>query len=491
MQGLLMAPHSPFTLLLSTYDLGRRPMALALVAGWFQQADQTIHCLDLSVQPLDETLATRAACVAVYLPMHTATRLAARVLPRLKALNPKALLVCWGLYALPNQAWLRQLGATHVLGVECEPQLLALAQAYAPADLPPATNPAPMATNLAQTAPTRLPKLKHPLSAQAGLPAPQHYATLTLGNAQHYTASVETTRGCKHTCTHCPLTPIYQGQLRVVAPRVIAHAIDVQVEAGASHVTFADPDFLNAPTHALNTVRAMQQRHPNLTYDATIKVEHLLKHANLLPILRNTGCVLITTAVESFEAPVLQKLQKNHTPQQAVQAIKLLRSTELGCNPTFVPFTPWSTLAGISHLLQWVQRLGLVDLIAPVQYGIRLLLPKGSPLLQEPDVQPWLLPFDAAQLHTPWRSPDTRLDALQTEFAHIAQRAQSQNNSRQHVFAALQKSLHAWATPAELRAEAQFHSRGCIPNSPPLGVEAWQKQDPWVLNARLSEPWFC
>ncbi len=483
--------HPNTVLLLSIYDLGRRPMALALAAGWFQQARLRVHCLDLSIQNLNETLVRQADCIALHVPMHTATRLAAGVLPRLKALNPKALLVCWGLYGPPNQAWLQSLGAAHVLGAECEPDLVALVEGTQKTPPGAPKNRAKvlaqnLAKNSAKSVP--LPKLKHPLSVAAGLPSPEHYAVLKMGKIQRKTAAVEATRGCKHTCTHCPITPMYQGQLRVVAAAVVLDAIDTQVELGAEHVSFADADFLNAPRHSLNIVRAMQKRHPKLSYDVTIKVEHLLKHAKMLPILRDTGCVLVTTAVETFEPLVLNKLQKNHSAKHAVDAILLLRNTGLGCNPTFVPFTPWSTPKGIHQLLQWVQRLGLVPLVAPVQYGIRLLLPQGSPIVQDANLKPWLLPFDAAKLHTPWRAPDARLDALQQEFADLAQSAQSQKMAREEVFAHLQQRVNAWVTPAELGRDAPTHDSK---QRPPLGMGHWSQPAPWVLTPQLSEPWFC
>ena len=48
---------------------------------------------------------------------------------------------------------------------------------------------------------------------------------------------------------------------------------------GASHITFGDPDFFNGPTHARRIVEALHERHPAVTYDVTIKVEHLLRRA--------------------------------------------------------------------------------------------------------------------------------------------------------------------------------------------------------------------
>ena len=46
-----------------------------------------------------------------------------------------------------------------------------------------------------------------------------------------------------------------------------------------------------------------------LSYDATIKIEHLLKHSEELPRLRDTGCLFVTSAVESVDDAMLERLE--------------------------------------------------------------------------------------------------------------------------------------------------------------------------------------
>src|SRR5579875_3620025 len=91
------------------------------------------------------------------------------------------------------------------------------------------------------------------------------------------------------------------GRFRIIQPEIVLADIRQQVEMGAQHVTFGDPDFFNGIRHALRIVTALHQEFPALTYDVTIKVEHLLKHAEYLQILRDTGCLFVTTAVESLD----------------------------------------------------------------------------------------------------------------------------------------------------------------------------------------------
>jgi hypothetical protein len=63
--------------LISTYELGRQPFGLASPAAWLRKRGHEIVSLDLSRQSLDEAVVRAAGLIAIYLPMHTATRLAA------------------------------------------------------------------------------------------------------------------------------------------------------------------------------------------------------------------------------------------------------------------------------------------------------------------------------------------------------------------------------------------------------------------------------
>jgi radical SAM superfamily enzyme YgiQ (UPF0313 family) len=225
--------------------------------------------------------------------------------------------------------------------------------------------------------------------------------------------ATDASRGCKHRCRHCPIVPVYDGQFRVVPVDVVLADVRSQVAQGATHITFGDPDFFNGPTHARKIVEALNREHPHVTYDAIIKVEHLLAHRELLPVLAKTGCLFVTSAVESVDDRVLEKLEKGHTRADFITAAALCRSAGLTLVPTFVAFTPWTTVETYHDLLNVVDDLGLTDHVAPVQLAIRLLVTWQSRLLELPDIQAVIGPFDPKTLTYPWTHPDARVDALQ------------------------------------------------------------------------------
>ena len=199
-----------------------------------------------------------------------------------------------------------------------------------------------------------------------------------------------------------------------------------------------------------------------MSYDVTIKIEHLLAHAELLPLLRDTGCLFITSAVESVDDAVLGKLLKGHTRADFIRAVGLCRDAGLSLAPTFVPFTPWTTLEGYRDLLQQIAALDLVGAVAPIQLAIRLLVTAESALLELPDVQAVVSAFDATGLVWPWLHADPRVDELQKDLMRLA--SDTALASREAAFDAI---AEAAGVPG-IRAGASS-SRP----SPPYMTEAW------------------
>src|SRR4030095_7279272 len=125
----LPAATAPFeVVLINPYELGRQPFGLAEPAALLKREGFAVTCLDLSLQKLDPDILKNAGMVALYVGMHTATRIAVEALPHIRRLAPKAHLCVYGLYAPMNEALLRGLGVGTVLGGELEPALVSIGQ---------------------------------------------------------------------------------------------------------------------------------------------------------------------------------------------------------------------------------------------------------------------------------------------------------------------------------------------------------------------------
>jgi radical SAM superfamily enzyme YgiQ (UPF0313 family) len=457
-------------LLISIYEMGRQPFGLASPASWLRAAGCEVTCVDVAKERLPDEVVSRATLVGIHLPMHTATRLAGPIVAKVRRLNPSARLCAYGLYAPLNAEWLRSLGVDDVLGGEFEEALTGIARNMGPhsattteSGVPIDLGAAALRDSAARSA--TIPRLRFLVPDRTGLPPLDRYATLQLdGGRRKLVGYTEASRGCRHLCRHCPVVPVYNGQFRVVPPEIVLADIAAQVRAGAGHVTFGDPDFFNGPTHAMRVVAGLHEAHPSVTYDVTIKIEHLLAHRDLLPALRKTGCLFVTSAVESVDDDVLRRLSKGHTRQDFVDTVGECRKAGLTLVPTFVAFHPWLTFDGYGDLLDTIEALDLVDHVAPIQLAIRLLIPEGSRMLELEDVRAMVSAFDPATLTYPWRHVDARVDALHREVAALV--GTRLTADRREIFgeiAALLRGPREAPRPARDRATVPY----------------------------LNEPWYC
>lgn len=418
--------------------------------------------VDTAKDHLDDATLSSADLIGVHLPMHTATRLAAPIITRARRLNPAARICGYGLYAPLNASFLRSLGVNDLLGGEFEADLTAIAREVAGtagADLGPVLPAAPLRA---------IPRLQFLVPDRSGLPSLDRYATLELPDgSSRAVGATEASRGCKHLCRHCPVVPIYEGQFRIVQADVVQADIDALVAAGAGHITFGDPDFFNGPTHAMRVVDALHAAHPDVSYDVTIKVEHLLRHRDLLGRLTETGCIFVTTAVESLDDDVLELLEKGHTRDDFLAAVAACRDAGVTLIPTFVAFHPWLTLEGYCELLEAIDQLDLVDHVSSIQLAIRLLIPNGSRLLELESVRQHVDRFDPAALAYQWSHPDPRVDRLQRDVASIV--GASPTAERRTVFHEVRKLAHERAGLSH-------------------PVSAPTVSDPVPF---INEPWYC
>src|SRR6266566_6666831 len=456
-------------LLISCYELGHQPFHLASLHTMLQQAGYSPVSVDTAVEALTDESITRARFVGVSVPMHTALRLGQLVAQRVRSLNPAAHICFYGLYASLNENYLLQETVDSVIGGEYEIPLLRLIATLESGQ----TAPIPGVSTREQSSTPWIQRTPFVVPERHQLPSPSRYARLEVNGERLLAGYTETTRGCKHTCLHCPITPIYHGLFFAVPVEIVLADIRTQVKQGVGHITFGDPDFFNGPGHAMRITRALHQEFPGITFDATIKIEHLLKHRHLLPELKSLGCAFIVSAVESLNDNVLRHLDKGHTSADVAEAIELMAQMGIPLRPSLMPFSPWETLESYFTLLNFFEERRLIEQIDPVHFSIRLLVPPGSTLLDTVDSPQWLGELDSAAFTYRWRHPDSRMDALYEKVAALVERAE-----------------RAKASPIE----TFFHIKAmalAISGKDVDVVEAVQEYGSPRVLPHLTESWFC
>ena len=432
--------------LIACYELGYQPLHVAAVAGRLRSRGHEVRCLDLSLEPWAPELATWADRVAISVPMHTAMRIARRTVDLVRADRPDVPIAAFGLYAPVmasdvTRAFAGETDEAIVYWVEERDNGTVVHLGHGDAGS------------------------GAPIPARDLLPGLDRYVHLAIGGEERIVAHTEASHGCAHRCRHCPVPVIYDGRIRIVDVDAVIADIAQQVALGARHVSFGDPDFLNGAQHARRVVAAMHERFPTVTFDCTVKVEHILHHADLWPELAAAGCLFVVSAFESADDATLVRLAKGHTVDDMTEAVALLRTYGIEIRPSWMPFTPWTSLTHVQDMLELVAANDLMPNVDPVQYTIRLLLPPGSLLLEHPDIAAHLGPYDDERGCYPWSSSDPTMDELQLRLAMLVE---------EHV----RDGVEPWQTSDAIRDACGLA---------PRGVAAGETGD----RPHLTETWFC
>ncbi len=450
-------------LLISVYELGHQPLGLASPAAHLLDRGFSVQCLDLSIDPFDGQRVRDADAVGISIPMHTATRIGLRFADRIRAENPEAVLYFYGLYASLNAGILFEHGAAAVIGGEFEEPMADWLDAIRSGRA--AGGIAGVATPGRHAAPF-LGRTRFRKPARHLLPPLERYAHLHSGEELVIAGAVEASRGCAHVCLHCPITPVYAGRVRIVDSAVVREDIRALHDMGARHVTFSDPDFLNAVRHSLAVARSLHADFPGTTFDITAKVEHIVEHSGVVEELAGLGLNFIVSAVESLNDGVLRILDKGHTRRDVEAAFAIAARAGVALRPSLVSFTPWTRKSDYRDVLDFVEEHGLHDHVDAVQYAIRLLVPPGSPLADAPEFLPHAGSFDAEALLHEWNHPDPDMDALHEAVMRIVEDAARQREDALTTFDRIRTAADAGTAATRPRRR----------NLPP---------------PRLTEAWFC
>jgi pyruvate-formate lyase-activating enzyme len=437
-------------LLVSTYELGHQPLHIASPAAALAEAGHDVRTVDLSVQELTDEHFAGVEKVAISVPMHTAMRLALDVARRARQIRPTAPIAVYGLYAGVGSD--QHVG--NLLDRAIEGEYLGDLVEWA------SEGGAGRSRSMARE--------RQLIPLRADLPGLDAYARLRVDGEERLAGYLEATHGCRHRCKHCPLPVVYDGRLRIVDPEVVAADATQQVAAGARHLTFGDPDFLNAPPHAIKTLEAVRAAAgDDLTFDVTVKVSHVLDHRGIWPRLAELGVTFVVSAFEQADDRLLDLLDKGHSVADMREAVRILRDAGIAVRPTWLPFTPWTEGRHLESIVRFIDEEGLWGSVDPIQLSIRLLIPDGSLMLDVPELSPHLLGYDADALGHRWEPTDRGMDTLQEHLAELVEEADAEGV----------------ADPVALQRLVSAIGDHLGTDLPPVGEPS--------PAPRLTESWFC
>ena len=329
--------------------------------------------------------------------------------------NPSARICAYGLYAPLNAEWLRSLGVDDVLGGEFEEELPRWPRIVAGSRGRQVECRLRLRPRLAAVAEALWTRRSAPLAAyprihflvpdRTGLPALEVRDAAVRRRHRRIVGYTEASRGCRHLCRHCPVVPIYQRTVprRAARRRARRYRRAGGRRRGAHHLRRSR--FLQRTDHAMRIVEALHAAHPAVTYDVTIKVEHLLAASRAAAAAARNRLPVRDERRRIGRRSRARAARKGHTRADFFEAVALCRAGGLTLVPTFVAFHPWLTPRGYCDLLDTIDDLDLVGHVAPIQLAIRLLIPKGRGCSSSTRSARLVGAFDPETLTYRWRHP--------------------------------------------------------------------------------------
>ena len=425
-------------LLLSFYDLGKQPKIISELYKKLDNGSNQIDVVDYSIEEKNLTL-DNYDVLGIYASMHTASVLAEQYLRDRKLPNK---LFVFGLYANVFSEMFSNFQSIHSFDSDELESLLEV-----------------------QLNPNY--SFKHSVPDRTILPSITDYSHIVDGSNNLIAGSVETTYGCKHECTHCPVPIEFKGMFKTFGTEKIITDVTNQVEEGAKHISFNDPDFFNGPKHALKILQLLNEKHPSITYDSTIKVEHILKYPDYFQELKNLNMLFVISAFETTNDHVLNILQKNHSFNDLNKAVELSLENNIDIRPTWMPFSPWTEQNDLISIIKLIENYKLRETVDPIQLTIKLLVPKNSLILKRPEMKEYLLDYDPASFSYAWQYKFPNIDNIQNELFTYVLQHESENEYTQYL--GLVDILESHTNETLLNSEK--YSQRIVP--------------------KLSETWFC
>ena len=425
-------------LLLSFYDLGKQPKIISELHKKLDNGSNQIDVVDYSIEEKNLTL-DNYDVLGIYASMHTASVLAEQYLRDRKLPNK---LFVFGLYANVFSEMFSNFQSIHSFDSDELESLLEV-----------------------QLNPNY--SFKHSVPDRTILPSITDYSHIVDGSNNLIAGSVETTYGCKHECTHCPVPIEFKGMFKTFGTEKIITDVTNQVEEGAKHISFNDPDFFNGPKHALKILQLLNEKHPSITYDSTIKVEHILKYPDYFQELKNLNMLFVISAFETTNDHVLNILQKNHSFNDLNKAVELSLENKIDIRPTWMPFSPWTEQNDLISIIKLIENYKLRETVDPIQLTIKLLVPKNSLILKRPEMKEYLLDYDPSSFSYAWKYKFPNIDNIQNELFTYVLQHESENEYTQYL--GLVDILESHTNETLLISEK--YSQRIVP--------------------KLSETWFC
>jgi len=216
-----------------------------------------------------------------------------------------------------------------------------------------------------------------------------HFAAMA-GRVAPYTL-VESSRGCPHSCTFCSQWKHWQGTWRIKSSKRIADEIEFCYQNYDSRFIWLTDDNFGFGKRASDLADEIKKREikEDLMWFTQARCDDVVKHKDVLPKMRKAGLRWVLLGVENPKQSTLETFRKKITPEDAEEAVRLLKENDIFAQAMFIIGERKDTAESIAELREFANELD------PDFAIFAILTPfPGTELFEEAERNGWIEDFN-------------------------------------------------------------------------------------------------
>jgi anaerobic magnesium-protoporphyrin IX monomethyl ester cyclase len=163
-------------------------------------------------------------------------------------------------------------------------------------------------------------------------------------------------RGCPHNCVYCEVKKLFGRKIRAFSPPRVLEEIDHLVNKyGSKGIYFVGDNFTVQKKRTIEICELIKKYKLDIEWVCDTRVDLISRE--LLKKMKDAGCRTIWFGVESGSPPILEKMNKGITLQQAVHAFKLCKREGIHIACSFMLGIPGETVNDMKATLKFAKKL--------------------------------------------------------------------------------------------------------------------------------------
>jgi anaerobic magnesium-protoporphyrin IX monomethyl ester cyclase len=212
-----------------------------------------------------------------------------------------------------------------------------------------------------------------------------HFAGMAGRDAPY--ALIEGGRGCPHECTFCTQWKHWEGTWRAKTPERIADEMGFcHQNFGSKFIWLTDDNLGGGNRIGTLADEIIKRKMPDdVTWFVQARCDDIIRNKDVLPKLRKSGLIWVLLGVENSEQSVLDNFNKGITPNEAKEAVKLLKKNGIFAHAMLIIGNRKDTEKSISRMREFANELD-PDF---VMFGILTPFP-GNAIYDEAKTNGWI-----------------------------------------------------------------------------------------------------